>query len=143
MLMILKKWMRKLNIIDYVLIGILLFSLTGICIKIFATSGGVEQTRFQLTFVCETAPKEVLDRAPQEGVCTDAENNIALGQLISLQRQEEPQALRFTSELKCSASEHGILTGGRQYVVGQKMTVNLGGIQLPVYVADIQTISKS
>ncbi len=143
MLMILKKWMKKLNIIDYVLIGILLFSLVGITVKILSSGGGGENIRCQITFVCETAPQEIIDRAPQEGICTDAENNISLGQITSLLRREEPQALRFTSELRGSASEHGILTGGKQYVIGQRLTVNLGNIQLPVYIADIQDISKS
>lgn len=143
MLTLLKKWIKQLNIIDYLLLGILLFSLVGISIKIFSTSGGMDQTRFQLTFVCKTAPSEILAHAPQEGFCTDAENNISLGKLTSLQRSEEPRVLRFTTELKSSESEHGILTGGKQYVIGQNLTVNLGGIQLPVYIADIQTISNS
>lgn len=139
----LKNWIKKLNIIDYILLGILLFSLVGITVKILATSNGGENIRYQFTFVCESAPPEVLDHAPQEGICTDAENNINLGQITSLVRGDEPQALRFTSELKGSSSAHGILTGGRQYVIGQKLTVNLGSVQIPVYIADIQTISKT
>lgn len=138
-----KKWLKKLNIIDYILIGILLFSLAGITVKILVNANDGENTRYQFTFVCESAPEEILSRAPQEGICTDAENNIALGQLTSLFHREEPQALRFTSEIKGAASDHGILIGGKQYVVGQKLTVNLGSIQLPVYIADIQTISKT
>lgn len=78
--MLSKKIIWKLNIIDLLLLAIIVISICALIYK--ATWGGDDDYRtYEITYVCENVPIEILDALPEGAVCSDYDTGSDLGVL--------------------------------------------------------------
>lgn len=92
--MLSKKIIWKLNIIDLLLIAIIIISICALIYK--ATWGGDDEYRtYEITYVCENVPIEILDAMPEGAVCSDYDTGSDLGVLKRIEYtpiiEDEPQ----------------------------------------------------
>lgn len=92
-----KRLIKKFNVIDFLITGLILISFIALLYKI-TLGNGDELKAYQFTYVCEETPLEFADTVTTGNQCADGDTGELLGEIISAEKIEAASAVSASSD---------------------------------------------
>lgn len=86
-----KRLIKKFNVIDFLITGLILISFIALLYKI-TLGNGDELKAYQFTYVCEETPLEFADTVTTGNQCADGDTGEFLGEIIGAEKIEDASA---------------------------------------------------
>lgn len=137
-----KKIFWKFNIIDLLLIALLILSISALIYKMTWGSKNKE-AQFNITYICEDAPLELLYGIKTGDKCADSDKGVELGTVSGCSVSPNPdnngkgKVEIFTTVIGIRA-EHGLSINNNMYLRGKSFPLIIGDSVFNVYISDIK-----
>ena len=140
----LKRILKSFNIIDFLLMALVIISLSALLYRILPGGTG-DDADFEITYICDGAPVQLTSSIKNGAQCADGDTGEDLGEVTDFYCETgDGDMTRFTIRTLTRASEgdHGVFIGNTPYLKGKKMNLIVDDTVFEVYISDISQGSR-
>lgn len=140
----LKRILKSFNIIDFLLMALVIISLSALLYRILPGGTG-DDADFEITYICDGAPVQLTSSIKNGAQCADGDTGEDLGEVTDFYCETgDGDMTRFTLRTLTRASEgdHGVFIGNTPYLKGKKMNLIVDDTVFEVYISDISQGSR-